>query len=94
VTPRRIALAVWDFVVGDDWRLALAAVVAIGLTAVVCALGPSTWWLAPLIALGALRWSLRGAVPAARPSPDGGIDPTPKADGPAVDQPGVQSSPK
>jgi hypothetical protein len=94
VTPRRIALAVWDFVVGDDWRLALAAVVAIGLTAVVCALGPSTWWLAPLIALGALRWSLRGAVPAARPSPDGRNDPTPEADGPAVDQPGVQSSPK
>ena len=51
--PRRIALAVWDFVVGDDWRLALAAVVAIG---------PSAWWLAPLIALAALRWSLRGAA--------------------------------
>jgi hypothetical protein len=94
VTPRRIALAVWDFVVGDDWRLALAAVVAIGLTAVACALGPSAWWLAPLIALGALRWSLRGTVPAARPSPDGGNDPTPKAGGPAVDQSGVQSSPK
>jgi hypothetical protein len=94
VTPRRIALAVWDFVVGDDWRLALAAVVAIGLTAVVCALGPSTWWLAPLIALGALRWSLRGAVPAARRSPDGGNYPTPKSDGSAIDQPGVQSSPK
>jgi len=93
VTPRRVALAVWDFVVGDDWRLALAAVVAIGLTAVVCALGPSTWWLAPLIALGALRWSLRGTVPATRP-PDGGNDPTPKAGGHAVDQPGVQSPPK
>jgi hypothetical protein len=93
VTPRRIALAVWDFVVGDDWRLALAAVVAIGLTAVVCALGPSAWWLAPLIALAALRGSLRGTVPA-RTSPDGRNDPTPKARGPAVDQPGVQSPPK
>jgi hypothetical protein len=93
VTPRRIALAVWDFVVGDDWRLALAAVVAIGLTAVVCALGPSAWWLAPLIALAALRWSLRGVVPAARPS-GGRNDPAPKAGGAAVDQPGVQSSPK
>ncbi|HJZ36273.1 MAG TPA: hypothetical protein VJ204_08365 [Solirubrobacterales bacterium] len=94
MTPRRIVLAVWDFVVGDDWRLALAAVVAIGLTAVVCALGPSAWWLAPLIALAALRWSLRGAVPAAGPSPGGRNDPTPKAGGPAVDQSGVQSSPK
>jgi hypothetical protein len=61
VSARRAALAVWDFVVGDDWRLALAAVVAIGLTAVVCGLGLNAWWLAPLVALGALRWSLRGA---------------------------------
>ena len=93
MTPRRIALAVWDFVVGDDWRLALAAVAAIGLTAVVCALGPSAWWLAPVIALAALRWSLRGVLPAPRPS-DGRNDPAPKAGGPAVDQPGTQSSPK
>ena len=57
---RRAALAVWDFVVGDDWRLALAAVVAIGLTALACALGANAWWLAPLLALVALRWSLRG----------------------------------
>ncbi len=82
MTPRRIVLAVWDFVVGDDWRLALAAVVAIGLTAVLCALGPSAWWLAPLIALGALRWSLRGVVPAASPRSDGRDDPTPQADRP------------
>jgi hypothetical protein len=92
VTPRRVALAVWDFVVGDDWRLALAAVVAIGLTAIVCALGPSAWWLAPLIALAALRWSLRGTLPAARPSSDGRNDPTPIAGGTTVDQPGQSSS--
>jgi hypothetical protein len=62
---RRAALAVWDFVVGDDWRLALAAVAAIGLTAAVCALGLSAWWLAPVLALAALRWTLRGARPSA-----------------------------
>jgi hypothetical protein len=61
----RAALAVWDFVVGDDWRLALAAVCAIGLTAVACALGLSAWWLAPVLALVALWWSLRSARPAA-----------------------------
>ena len=65
MTLRRAGLAVWDFIVGDDWRLALAAVVAIGLTALVCALGLSAWWLAPLVALAALRWSLRGARPSA-----------------------------
>jgi hypothetical protein len=65
VNPRRIFAAIWDFVVGDDLRLALAALVAIGLTAVVCALGLSAWWLAPLIALAALRWTLRGVRPSA-----------------------------
>jgi hypothetical protein len=59
----RFLAAIWDFVVGDDWRLALAAVLAIGLTAVACALGLSAWWLAPLVALLALRWSLRRAAP-------------------------------
>ena len=58
MTPRRVLAAVWDFIVGDDWRLALAAVLAIGATAIVGA-----WWLAPLIALGALYWSLRDANP-------------------------------
>jgi hypothetical protein len=58
----RALTAVWDFVVGDDPRLAAAAVAAIGLTAIVCALGASAWWLAPLVALVALRWSLRGAA--------------------------------
>jgi len=57
---RRAALAVWDFIVGDDCRLALAAALTIGLTALACAVGLNAWWLAPLIALAALRWSLRG----------------------------------
>jgi apolipoprotein N-acyltransferase len=61
---RRAVLGVWDFVVGDDWRLALAAVAAIGLTALACAVGLNAWWLAPLVALVALRWTLRGANPA------------------------------
>jgi hypothetical protein len=51
----RAVAAIWDFVVGDDWRLALAAVATIGLTALAGA-----WWLAPVVALLALWWSLRG----------------------------------
>ena len=65
MSARRIFAAIWDFVVGDDPRLALAALAAIGLTAVVCALGLSAWWLAPVVALAALRWTLRGARPSA-----------------------------
>jgi hypothetical protein len=63
----RGALAVWDFVVGDDWRLALAAVAAIGLTALACALGASAWWLAPVVALAALRWTLPRPMNRTRP---------------------------
>ena len=62
---RRILVAIWDFLVGDDPRLALASLFAIGLTAVVCALGLAGWWLAPAVALVALRWTLRGARPSA-----------------------------
>ena len=94
MSARRIALAAWDFVVGDDWRLALAAVAAIGLTAVVCALGPSAWWLAPLVALGALWMSLRGAAPAVGPRPDGEDTPNPQADRPTAGQPDGRSAPK
>ncbi len=50
----RVVAAIWGFLVGDDWRLALAAVAAIGITAVVGA-----WWAAPPVALAALFWSLR-----------------------------------
>ena len=65
MSPRRIFDAIWDFLVGDDPRLALASLLAIGLTAVACALGLSAWWLAPAVALAALRWTLRGARPSA-----------------------------
>jgi hypothetical protein len=61
----KILAAIWDFLVGDDPRLALASLLAIGLTAVVCALGLPAWWLAPVVALAALRWTLRGARPSA-----------------------------
>ena len=64
VSLRRAFAAVWDFVVGDDWRLALAAVAAIGLTA--SGLRPrreAPGGSRPLVALIALRWSLRHATP-------------------------------
>lgn len=65
MSARRILIAIWDFLVGDDPRLALAALFAIGLTALVCALGLGGWWLAPIVALAALRWTIRGARPSA-----------------------------
>ena len=58
MTPRRIALAVWDFVVGDDWRTAAGVVVALGVTAVAAGAGVTAWWIMPVCTLGLLASSL------------------------------------
>jgi len=41
---------VWDFVVGDDWRLALGVAVGLAVTAVVASSGVVAWWLLPGLA--------------------------------------------
>jgi hypothetical protein len=54
-----IARFAWDFVVGDDWRLAVGVGVALGLTALVAAAGAAAWWVMPLtvaITLSASLW--------------------------------------
>jgi hypothetical protein len=58
----RAAHGVWDFVVGDDWQVALVVVVALGTTTVLAAAGVAAWWLAPLAALAALYRSVRRAA--------------------------------
>ncbi len=58
------ALAVWEFVVGDDWRTAIGVALALGLTAIVAAVGLSAWWVMPLAVLGLLALSIRRAAPA------------------------------
>jgi len=40
---RAAATGIWDFVVGDDWRIAIGVVAALGLTALLAEL--STAWL-------------------------------------------------
>jgi fatty acid desaturase len=59
---RRFALGVWDFVVGDDWRIAVAVVLALGATALVAAIGIASWWVAPLAVLAVLVLSVRRSV--------------------------------
>jgi len=59
VTRLRSAwLAIWDFVVGDDWRLALGVVLALGLTAVVAGAGGSAWWIMPVVIAALLALSV------------------------------------
>ena len=51
-----------DFIIGDDWSLAAAILVALGLTRVLVQLGLNSWWLMPLAVTIALGNSLRREV--------------------------------
>ncbi len=53
----------YDFVIGDDWRVAAVVVAALALTAVLAHVaGVNAWWLLPACVLAALGWSLRRAT--------------------------------
>jgi hypothetical protein len=45
---RRALLAIWEFVVGDDWVTAAGVVVAGGATAALESAGVVAWWLLPV----------------------------------------------
>ncbi len=51
--------AVWNFVVGDDWRTAVGVVVALGITAAVAAASIAAWWIMPPAVLALLAISVR-----------------------------------
>ena len=49
----------WEFVIGDDWRIAAGVVVALGVTAAVADTTIAAWWILPvavLLLLGASVW--------------------------------------
>jgi hypothetical protein len=52
----------YDFVVGDDWRIALGVVLALGATAGLVAAGVDAWWLPPAAVVVLLALSLHRAV--------------------------------
>jgi hypothetical protein len=58
--------AVWDFVVGDDWRIAAGVILALGVTAVVAGAAVAAWWILPLATVVMLAVSVWRA---SRPRP-------------------------
>jgi hypothetical protein len=52
----------WDFVIGDDWLVAVLVILAIGATAAIAAASIAAWWLLPLAVLVVLWLSLRRAI--------------------------------
>jgi hypothetical protein len=58
---RAAARAVWQFIVGDDWRTALGVVLGLALTSLVAALNVAAWWVMPVAVPTILALSLRRA---------------------------------
>ena len=59
---RRFASFWWNFLVGDDWRVAAGIAVAFGLTALLASTSIPAWWLLPLAVAAVLWASLRRAA--------------------------------
>ncbi len=55
---RRFAHFWYDFVIGDDWRIALGVVTGLALTAFVARQGWPAWWLLPLLVVCVLASSI------------------------------------
>ena len=56
---KRFAMFWWDFVVGDDWRVAAGVALALGATALLTHVGVNAWWLLPVAVALVLADSLR-----------------------------------
>ena len=52
----------WDFIVGDDWRIAAGVILGLAATAGLAAAGLAAWWLLPLIVTLLLVLSLHRAI--------------------------------
>lgn len=48
----------YDFIVGDDWTIAVAVVVALLITSALVRAQIAAWWLLPLVVLGFLGLSV------------------------------------
>jgi hypothetical protein len=65
---RRVAHFWYDFIVGDDWRLAIGVVLAVGFTYVAAHHGIDAWWLLPVVVATVLSISVYAATRPARRS--------------------------
>ena len=59
----------YDFVIGDDWLIALAVVIAMGVVGLLAYDGVNAWWLLPLAVFAMLSLSLWRASRRGRPKP-------------------------
>ena len=63
----RAFLRFWyDFVIGDDWRMAAGVLIALVATWALARAGVAAWWLLPLATMALLWISLVRAAPTGR----------------------------
>ena len=48
----------YDFIVGDDWRLAVSVLVVVGIVVALAHHGSDSWWLLPLSVAALLAFSV------------------------------------
>jgi hypothetical protein len=48
----------YDFIIGDDWRMAAGAVIALGVAAALAHAGIPAWWVVPIVVATLLSFSL------------------------------------
>ena len=59
---RTLLRFLWDFVIGDDWRIAAAVAVTLVAMLVLSNNGAAVWWLLPLVVLTMLGVSVWGVA--------------------------------
>ena len=52
----------YDFIVGDDWRVAAAVVIALAITYGVSQSSVASWWIMPVAVAAVLWFSVRRVV--------------------------------
>jgi hypothetical protein len=59
---RRFGRFWWDFVIGDDWRIAAGVVLTLAVAAALAAADVPAWWFVPAAVSAVLYLSLRRDV--------------------------------
>lgn len=59
---RTLLRFLWDFVIGDDWRIAAAVAVTLLVMLVLSDNGAAVWWLLPVVVLLMLSVSVWGVA--------------------------------
>jgi hypothetical protein len=52
---------IWEFVIGDDWRIAAGVIVALAVTSLASDSSTAVWWILPLAVASLLALSVWAA---------------------------------